>query len=132
MLTLKLDKHRVFKPGEVVHLRVVGIQERSAGRWELSAEDVTPLPCADPPFYTCPCGIGQPAKEDGSLPEGWVLKRFEESPGCGCFCPSHADEQMCRVCGCTQMDACETKQGRCFWVEPDLCSACAEKREGNG
>jgi len=27
----------------------------------------------------------------------------------------------CRVCGCTETRACE---GGCWWVEPDLCSAC--------
>lgn len=29
----------------------------------------------------------------------------------------------CRECGCTDDYACE---GGCYWVEPDLCSACAE------
>ncbi|MFA7331074.1 MAG: hypothetical protein WC326_08380 [Candidatus Delongbacteria bacterium] len=29
----------------------------------------------------------------------------------------------CRVCGCTEDRACP---GGCWWVEPDLCSACAE------
>lgn len=28
----------------------------------------------------------------------------------------------CRVCGCSDDDACP---GGCYWVEPDLCSACA-------
>jgi len=32
------------------------------------------------------------------------------------------DEQVCRVCGCTRDNPCE---GGCFWVEDDLCSACA-------
>jgi hypothetical protein len=27
----------------------------------------------------------------------------------------------CRVCGCTDDNACP---GGCFWVEPDLCSSC--------
>jgi|GEM_PF-1161361 len=31
-------------------------------------------------------------------------------------------EPVCRVCGCTQDNAC---QGGCYWVAPDLCSACA-------
>lgn len=30
--------------------------------------------------------------------------------------------QSCRVCGCTEMQACP--EG-CSWIEPDLCSACA-------
>ena len=29
----------------------------------------------------------------------------------------------CRVCGCTENDPLP---GGCFWVEADLCSACAE------
>lgn len=32
--------------------------------------------------------------------------------------------QSCRVCGCTQDNACE---GGCYWVEDDLCNRCAEK-----
>ncbi len=32
-------------------------------------------------------------------------------------------ERRCRVCGCTDDHACD---GGCHWVEPDLCSACAD------
>lgn len=37
--------------------------------------------------------------------------------------------QACRVCGCTDDDACLTLDAvndrvGCSWVEPDLCSAC--------
>jgi len=32
--------------------------------------------------------------------------------------------RKCRVCGCTEDNACE---GGCSWVEDDLCSACADK-----
>lgn len=32
-------------------------------------------------------------------------------------------EPVCRVCGCTEDNACP---GGCYWVEPDLCSACAQ------
>lgn len=39
----------------------------------------------------------------------------------GC-CPGHVYRQACRVCGCSHYDPCE--EG-CWWVEPDLCSACA-------
>lgn len=34
-------------------------------------------------------------------------------------------EQHCRVCGCTDEAACPTPIGPCYWVRPDLCSACA-------
>lgn len=33
-------------------------------------------------------------------------------------------EPACRVCGCTDLHACE---GGCYWVEPDLCSQCAAR-----
>jgi hypothetical protein len=33
------------------------------------------------------------------------------------------NEQKCRVCGCTDNNACE---GGCSWVEDDLCSKCAK------
>jgi hypothetical protein len=36
---------------------------------------------------------------------------------------SEPDEPECRVCGCTEFNACA---GGCYWVEPDLCSRCAE------
>ena len=35
------------------------------------------------------------------------------------------DEPKCRICGCTQNNACE---GGCYWVEEDLCSKCAMKK----
>lgn len=34
------------------------------------------------------------------------------------------DERRCRVCGCTDDNACP---GGCYWVEDDLCSTCADK-----
>ena len=37
-------------------------------------------------------------------------------------------EAVCRICGCTQNNAC---QGGCYWVKPDLCSRCAEKLESD-
>lgn len=33
--------------------------------------------------------------------------------------------RCCRICGCTQEQACLEEDGfGCAWVEPDLCSAC--------
>lgn len=37
---------------------------------------------------------------------------------------SGGKEQACRHCGCTEARACP---GGCFWVFPDLCSACVFK-----
>lgn len=44
------------------------------------------------------------------------------------FDSSVFDEPTCRVCGCTDFEACE---GGCVWVEDpaglgDLCSSCAD------
>lgn len=35
-------------------------------------------------------------------------------------------ERKCRICGCTFNNPCK---GGCYWVEEDLCSKCAEKRQ---
>jgi len=48
------------------------------------------------------------------LPDGLVMLSFRPARG------------ICRVCGCTDEEACE---GGCTWVEPDLCSSCVEKEE---
>lgn len=32
--------------------------------------------------------------------------------------------RSCRLCGCTDSDACP---GGCYWVEKDLCSQCVNK-----
>ena len=40
--------------------------------------------------------------------------------------------QSCRVCGCTDFDACIEPDGfPCCWVERDLCSACAFFAQGD-
>ena len=36
------------------------------------------------------------------------------------------EERECRVCGCTDRQACSTPSGPCHWVAWDLCSACAQ------
>lgn len=36
-------------------------------------------------------------------------------------------DDKCRVCGCTQYNACVSEYGACWWVEDDLCSACVEE-----
>lgn len=36
-------------------------------------------------------------------------------------------QQKCRVCGCTQDNACtDAEIGNCWWIEADLCSHCGE------
>jgi hypothetical protein len=36
-----------------------------------------------------------------------------------------ADSRQCRCCHCTDAVACSTAEGECYWIEDDLCSACA-------
>jgi len=128
MITLKLKpiKGMGFKAGEVVHLKILDVMMTSPGRWRLTCEDVTPLPGAEPTGYACTgCGSVVPAAEDGGLPQGWVKKEFPERSFF--LCPEcQEDVQICRVCGCSNEDPCE---GGCYWVEEDLCSACAKKLE---
>lgn len=41
------------------------------------------------------------------------------------------DERACRVCGCTETNACVSKRhGACWWVEEDLCSHCDMRTAG--
>jgi hypothetical protein len=35
----------------------------------------------------------------------------------------------CRICGCTDFEACRTEEGPCYWVSENLCSECAETSE---
>jgi hypothetical protein len=39
------------------------------------------------------------------------------------------EKRRCRVCGCTDDHACP---GGCYWVAPDLCSACASAAPNAG
>jgi hypothetical protein len=39
-----------------------------------------------------------------------------------------ANPRICRVCGCSEQDACVGARGiGCHWVERDLCSSCADR-----
>jgi len=39
--------------------------------------------------------------------------------------------RTCRQCGCSEnRKPCITDHGPCFWIAPDLCSACAPKVRG--
>jgi len=40
-----------------------------------------------------------------------------------------ANVRRCRVCGCTEDNACMTPDGPCCWAEEDLCSSCAAEME---
>ncbi|MCW2361645.1 MULTISPECIES: XRE family transcriptional regulator [Sphingobium] len=47
-----------------------------------------------------------------------------------CVCidnPQKAPPAICRVCACTQHDACRDGDMTCGWAEDDLCTRCAEE-----
>ena len=74
-----------------------------------SAVTRTAVPAPEPP----------PAAEPAKKPRA-PRKAKPKAPPAG----------VCRVCGCTEDNACETAHGiPCHWLEPNLCSACSE--EGN-
>ena len=62
--------------------------------------------------------------DKGICPEcmGALFEDHKECSHCG-----WPDIQRCRVCGCTHYNPCD---GGCWWVEDDLCSACAVGEEG--
>lgn len=117
---------REIKVGDVLRFKVVAQNKGTDDIWRFTVEDVTPLPGAEPIGYGCQfCGRIDEAKEDGSLPDGWKKVTYKE--GERFACPDCTDVAFCRVCGCSENDACETGEGPCSWVEPDLCSACVGK-----
>ena len=52
----------------------------------------------------------------------WICDLFLRRPPITVVLPrERRDKTACRECGCTNEFACA---GGCWWVEPDLCSAC--------
>ena len=64
--------------------------------------------------------------EPGSMPERVDLA--DRATG-GKAWYVRAGAGVCRVCGCTDDDACDPP---CFWVKPDLCSTCKDGVEAAG
>ena len=128
MISLEINNQKTeLVEGRVVHLKIVAIDKRGQGSWHLIVDDVTPLPGAEPPSYACGiCGIVEDARLDGSLPDGWLERVFEQGHIFVCANPFCQEQPVCRICGCTNEAACETEDGPCYWVENDLCSACSK------
>ena len=125
--------HRKFgefpPPGTVLHLKVVSFDKERGGSYDLAVEDVTPLPYADV-LYTCHnCGAGDLAQPDGSLPEGWIERKFEKAAYPYCDNDICQNVRSCRVCGCNDENGCIDTPDPCHWVEEDLCSACATPKK---
>ena len=76
--------------------------------------------------FVAQVGVG-PEREDPAPGEiaAYIMTAVNT---CGGFRASlvDKDERVCRVCGCTEYNACVDDNGEnpCHWVEDDLCSAC--------
>lgn len=109
----------IIIPGHTLHLMVEETCETEPGVLDVTVKDVTPRPEAELQYFCEICGVGEEAEPDGSIPEGWTDRKFEN--GSHLVCDNCKDVQMCRICGCTEEHGCE--EG-CHWVADDLCSAC--------
>ena len=77
---------------------------------------------------------GRRAPAAGSISPGALLTLLLASGGMGEEIEAYEDygnsDLVCRVCGCIDSDCseCWERTGEpCYWVEEDLCSACATK-----
>ena len=92
--------HSDLKEGDVIHLRIVSNYEQSPGKWRLTVDDITPIHGAEPTGYGCHlCCLIEEAKEDGSLPDGWIKKEFKERSFFICSDCQKEGPPYCRVCG---------------------------------
>jgi hypothetical protein len=66
-----------------------------------------------------------------TLCENCAMERLTIPALCEAEAEKSQGKRRCRVCGCTDDDChqCIEKTGKpCYWVEEDLCSACAEEK----
>jgi hypothetical protein len=69
--------------------------------------------------HGCPGGYGSYWNPDGERDERvWPRPKVDERAGA-------TSAGVCRICDCSDLDACETG---CVWVESDLCDTCALMR----
>jgi hypothetical protein len=45
----------------------------------------------------------------------------------GCQLHWHRPANVCRMCGCSDLHACDDGGRPCFWAQPQLCSRCARQ-----
>lgn len=88
-------------------------------------------------LYTClRCGLTRQSvpsgrgwkKEFGHPPRPGGKRRFSygRTPPCPyTLTAPRPISRACRACGCTEERACP---GGCYWIEDDLCSACARSQ----
>jgi len=65
----------------------------------------------EPPVIVC---LGQPKEPYTAAIEGCQL--HWQRPA-----------NVCRMCGCSELNACDDGDRLCFWAQPQLCSRCARQ-----
>ena len=102
------------------------ILDMKAGHADVDASDAEP-PCVLDERGRCSymrrriCPHQSEALCCKACPDNPELMEKDDAEACGCYCPKMDGGSVCRVCGCSEEDACEDG---CSWVEDDLCSAC--------
>jgi len=99
---------------------VDNMRKKAAKRPESNIEPVIKTECraeaASPEPEAIEEATPEPEAIEEATPEPEAIE--EATPEVGT-----PEENRCRVCGCTNMQACP---GGCYWVEDDLCSRCAK------
>lgn len=130
----------VLETNAGVHGRMAKLARENDVRVGLKATKGVPDLLVTDPTWPTGCMLGMELKTArGKLsPEQAELEKH----GCIVVCRSIEDAEkavkwfersiiahpgpMCRVCGCSELNAC---QGGCAWIAPDLCDRCAGKEE---
>lgn len=117
IVTIK-GKEPVIIPLKQIYDKVMANMPAAPGKPQVEKQDGQTGAAAN--YIVCHfCEAGAHLSADGSLPDGWEKKTYEQ--GGFYACPTHTNEAFCRVCGCSEWEPCP---GGCYWVEEDLCSAC--------
>ena len=104
------------------HLQLVKVGEGPLPPGWSPFDDAAP---ADGEDLTEPCDVCGRAVRPG---EARIVGGLLLCPGCGVEGRlAELGIATCRACGCSDLAGCE--EG-CWWVEADLCSACAQPGQG--
>lgn len=124
-------------PSPITHRIFAGSIRKDGVTWGSNKTDVTGEACAAVAHHAL--GQGGTITVTGNGKPLWEITVREVGPGAEPAAPdgnvasppSHPiDAQVCRMCGCTDDDCsgCIQRTGQpCYWVEDDLCSACADR-----
>lgn len=129
-----LPKLSDYAPNQVSHMRYA-VDAAARHLVDTGAITRTPL-IPDPDATGKPCGIHPAARADAFCACGHIVavhtRRPDRSltcdlcePATGPVVESAAAVRQCRICGCTDEEACP---GGCSWSQPQICSTCAHRQ----